>query len=90
MLGMASFLSGIALEALAGFTKKLGGHAQVDLRMPQLDVAQIDRQVMQEPLHVGTLLIPVRKVRNGVATPLRQGTYPVGGVFGVGGCQAVV
>jgi hypothetical protein len=55
---MASLLSGIALEALAGFPKKLGRHAQVHLRVPQFDMAQIDRQLMQEPLYVGALLIP--------------------------------
>ena len=62
---MASLLPGIALEALAGFTKKLGRHAQVHLRMLQLDVTQIDRQVMQEPLYVGTLLIPGGETVNG-------------------------
>ena len=46
MLVMASLLSGIALESLAGFTKKLGRHAQVHLRVTQMDVTQIDRQVM--------------------------------------------
>jgi hypothetical protein len=55
---MAALLPGIALEALAGFTKKLGRHAQVHLRMPQMDMAEVDRQVMQKPLHVGTLLVP--------------------------------
>jgi hypothetical protein len=55
---MASLLPGIALEALAGLTKKLGSHAQVHLRIPQTDVAQIDRQLMQESLHVGALLVP--------------------------------
>jgi hypothetical protein len=55
---MASLLPGITLEALAGFTKKLRGHAQVHLRVPQMAVAQIDREVMQKPLHIGTLLIP--------------------------------
>ena len=31
----------------------------------QMDVAEIDRQVMQEPLHVGTLLIPGGETVNG-------------------------
>jgi hypothetical protein len=55
---MASLLSGIALEALAGFTEKLRRHAQVHLRVPQMDMAQVYRQVMEEPLHVCALLIP--------------------------------
>jgi len=46
VLGIVLLLSGIAIEELAGLTKKLGCHAQVDLRMPQFGVAQIDRQVM--------------------------------------------
>ena len=66
---MVSLLSGIALEALAGLTKKLGRHAQVHLRVPQMDVAQIDRQVMQEPLYVGTLLIPGGETVNGERMP---------------------
>ncbi len=37
----------------------------------------------------GTLVIPVRKVRKGVTTTLRQRADPVGGVLGVGGCQMV-
>ena len=37
----------------------------------------------------GTLVIPMRQVRNGVTTPLREGTYPVGGILRVGGCQMV-
>jgi hypothetical protein len=55
---MASLLPGIALEALAGLTKKLGRHAQVHLRVPQTAVAQIDRQLVEESLYVGPLLIP--------------------------------
>jgi hypothetical protein len=62
---MASLLPGIALEALAGLTKKLGRHTQVHLRVPQLAVAQIDRQLVQESLDVGTLLIPRGEAMNG-------------------------
>jgi len=43
---MALLLSGIALKALAGFAQKVRRHAQVHLCMPQMDMAEIDRQVM--------------------------------------------
>jgi len=66
---MATPLSGIALEALAGLTKKLGGHAQVHLRVPQVDVTEVNRQMMQEPLYVGTLLIPGGETVNGERMP---------------------
>jgi len=62
---MASLLPGIALEALAGLTKKLGRHAQVHLRVPQVDVTEVNRQMRQEPLYVGTLLIPGGETMNG-------------------------
>src|SRR3990172_10321795 len=65
VLGMAALLPGIALEALAGLTKKLGCQAQIHLCGPQTAVAQIDRQLVQEPLHVGTLLIPGGETVNG-------------------------
>jgi hypothetical protein len=58
---MVSLLPGIAFKSLAGFMKKLGGHAQVHLRVPQMDMAEINRQVMHESLYVGALLIPRRE-----------------------------
>jgi hypothetical protein len=62
---MASLLPGIALEAPTGLTKKLGRHAQIHLRVPQVDVTEVNRQVMQEPLYVGTLPIPGGETVNG-------------------------
>jgi len=59
-----SFLPGIAFESLAGFLKKFRRHAQVHLRVPQMDMAQVNRQWMQESLHVGALLIPRRETVN--------------------------
>jgi hypothetical protein len=67
---MASLLPGVALEALAGFTKKVGRHAQVHLRVTQVDVAQIDRQGVEESLHVDALLVPGSKAVNGERMPL--------------------
>ena len=32
---------------------------------PQMDVAEVDRQVMQEPLYVGALLVPGDETVNG-------------------------
>src|ERR1035441_5825258 len=58
---MAPLLPGIAFEALTGFMKKLGRHAQVHLRVPQMDMAEINRQVMHESLYVGAFLIPRRE-----------------------------
>jgi hypothetical protein len=69
---MASLLPGIALEALAGLAKKLGRHAEVHLRMLQLDMPQIGRQVMQQSLHVGTLLIPGDETVNGERMPRKS------------------
>jgi hypothetical protein len=66
---MVSLLPGIALEALASLTEKLGRHAQVHLRVSWTDVAQIDRQLVQESLHVGTLLIPGGETMNGESMP---------------------
>ena len=48
-------LPGITIEAFAGFTKKFGRHAQVHLSVSQLDVTEVDRQMMQKSLHIGTL-----------------------------------
>ena len=45
--------------------EKFRRHARVHLRVPQTDMAEIDRQVMQESWHVGALLIPRRKTVNG-------------------------
>jgi hypothetical protein len=42
MLGIAALLSGIAFKAMAGLTKKLGRHAQIHLRVSQMDVTEID------------------------------------------------
>jgi hypothetical protein len=39
---MTALLPGIALEALAGLTKKFGCHAQIHLRVSQPDVTEID------------------------------------------------
>jgi hypothetical protein len=66
---MTALLSGIMLEALAGLTKKLRRHAQVHLRGLQMNVTEIDRQVMQESLYVGTLLIPGGETVNGEGVP---------------------
>jgi len=58
---MVSLLPGIAFKALAGFMKKLGRHAQVHLRVPQVDMAEINRQVMHKSLYIGACLIPRRE-----------------------------
>ena len=38
---------------------------EVDLGVPDMDVAQIDGQMVQESLHVGTLPIPGGEAVNG-------------------------
>ena len=57
---MRSPFGSIALEVLAGLVEQLGRHAQVDLGMPDMHMAQIDGQMLEESLHVGALLVPGR------------------------------
>jgi hypothetical protein len=62
---MVSLLLGVPIEPVVGFMKKLWGHAQVHLRVPQMNMTEIDRQVMKESLHISTLLVPGSEAVNG-------------------------
>ena len=58
---MAVLPEGIPLESCAGLVQQFRGHRQVDLRGRQMGVAEVHREVVQEPLHVRPLPIPLRQ-----------------------------
>src|SRR5438128_416636 len=59
--------AGVPLEATAGLLQQVGRHGEVDLRMPDVDVPQVDREVVKKPLHIRPLLIPLDQAMNGEA-----------------------
>ena len=58
-------LSGIALESPAGLLQKFRRHAEIHLRMADVNMPQVDGQKRQQPLHIGPLLIPRRHAMHG-------------------------
>ncbi len=56
-----SLLLYVVLESLGRFLQKFRRHAEIDLRVPNMDMAQIDRQQVQQSLYIRPLLIPRRQ-----------------------------
>jgi hypothetical protein len=67
---MAHLLLGVAFEAGVRLGQQRGRHAQVHLGGGQMGMPQVDRQLRQQFLDVGTLPIPGRQSVNGKGVPL--------------------
>src|SRR5579884_518024 len=61
---MAYLLHGVLLKTLSGLAQQLGRHAEIDLRVPETHVPQINRKMWKQLLHVGPLPIPGREAVN--------------------------
>jgi hypothetical protein len=61
---MAFLLPDVALEAEVGLVQKFGRHTEIHLRVPEMDVAEVDRQMMNQPLYIRALPIPGRETVN--------------------------
>ena len=53
------------LEALGGLVQQFRRHVEIDLGMPDMNVTQRHRQMLQEALYIGILPIPGRQAVNG-------------------------
>jgi hypothetical protein len=62
--------AGVSLKPQPSLLQQVRRHGQVDLRMPDVDVPQVDREVVKEPLHIRPLLIPLDQAMNGEAVAL--------------------
>jgi hypothetical protein len=60
-------LSGVAREAPGGLLEQVGGHAEVDLGAHEMGMPQVDRQLGEQLLDVGPLVIPGRQAMDGEA-----------------------
>ncbi len=49
---MIALLAGVPLKQAAGVLQQFGGHGQVNLGVPQIDMAKINREVINKPLHI--------------------------------------
>ena len=56
---MGSFRVGIGFEAVGGSAQELWDRGQVPITLLGVDVAEVDRQVGEQCLHILPLLIPV-------------------------------
>ena len=79
---MAVLPEGVPLESGAGLVQQLRRHGQVNLRGRQVGMPEVDGQVMQEPLHVRPLPVPLGQPvdRERVAQVVQPGL--VAGVIG--------
>jgi hypothetical protein len=68
---MSYLWPGVLFEAEAGLFEQLGRHGEIALRITELGVSQVDRQMRQEPLHVLAFPIPGNQA-NG-----RKGMSPI-------------
>ena len=59
--------AGVLLEPQPSLLQQVRRHGEVDLRMPDVGVPQVDREVVKEPLHVRPLLIPADQTMDGGA-----------------------
>jgi hypothetical protein len=55
---MANLPAGVPLKALASLLEKLRCQGQIHLRIGQVGMSEVDREVINEPLYVGPLSIP--------------------------------
>ncbi len=56
---MTALPAGIPLEEGAGPLQQVGRHGQVDLRMGQAVMPEVHGEVIDQPLHIGTLSVPL-------------------------------
>jgi hypothetical protein len=66
---MADLLRGVLFKAIASLLQEFRGHAQVHLRGPDMDMAEINRQEREQPLHIRALPIPGGQPVNGEGVP---------------------
>ena len=55
---MAYLLSDVLFEASAGFMQQFRRHAEVNLGVPDADVTQVNGELRQQLLNIGSLPVP--------------------------------
>jgi hypothetical protein len=56
---MTALPAGVPLEECAGLLQQVGRHGQVNLGVRQAVMPEVNREVIDQPLHVGTLSVPL-------------------------------
>jgi hypothetical protein len=66
---MIVLLASVPLEECTGLLQQVWDHGQVNLGMPQVRVPKINGEMIDQPLHIGFLTVPIHQPMDGEGVP---------------------